>query len=61
MEAPFDITVLMVITVMAGIGSQVLGKYLKVPGIVFLLLFGVLLGKPFGYVVHFLLTFIYQF
>ncbi|MGK7900646.1 MAG: cation:proton antiporter [Hormoscilla sp.] len=52
MEAPFDITVLMVITVMAGIGAQVLGKYLKVPGIVFLLLFGVLLGPDGLSLVH---------
>ncbi|MBC6476918.1 MAG: cation:proton antiporter [Hormoscilla sp. GM7CHS1pb] len=52
MEAPFDITVLMVITVMAGIGAQVLGKYLKVPGIVFLLLFGILLGPDGLSLVH---------
>ncbi len=52
MEAPFDITVLMVITVMAGIAAQVLGKYLKVPGIVFLLLFGVLLGPDGLSLVH---------
>ena len=52
MEAPFDITVLMVITVMAGIGAQVLGKYLKVPGIVFLLLFGILLGPDGLSLIH---------
>ncbi|NEO49252.1 MAG: hypothetical protein F6K55_36230 [Moorea sp. SIO4A3] len=44
MEAPFDITALMVLTVMAGISAQVLGKYLKVPSIVFLLLLGILVG-----------------
>ncbi len=48
MEMPFNITLLMVITVMAGITAQVLGDYLKVPSIVFLLLFGILLG-PDGF------------
>jgi NhaP-type Na+/H+ or K+/H+ antiporter len=48
MEMPFDITLLMVITIMAGITAQVLGDYLKVPSIVFLLLFGILLG-PDGF------------
>jgi NhaP-type Na+/H+ or K+/H+ antiporter len=40
----FDITLLIVITVLAGIGAQVLADYLKVPSIVFLLSFGILLG-----------------
>lgn len=44
METPFNITLLMVMTVIAGITAQVLGDYLKVPSIVFLLLFGILLG-----------------
>ena len=44
MEMPFQITVLIVVTVIAGISAQVLGKYLKIPSIVFLLLFGILLG-----------------
>ncbi|WP_254564179.1 sodium:proton antiporter [Oscillatoria sp. HE19RPO] len=48
MEMPFDITLLIVLTVIAGIGSQVLADYLKIPGIVFLLLFGILLG-PDGF------------
>ncbi len=48
MEMPFNITLLMVITVMAGITAQVLSDYLKVPSIVFLLLFGILLG-PDGF------------
>lgn len=48
MEMPFNITLLMVITVMAGITAQVFGDYLKVPSIVFLLLFGILLG-PDGF------------
>lgn len=47
---PFDITLLMVVTIMAGITAQVLGDYLKVPSIVFLLLFGILLGPDcFGW------------
>ncbi|MBK4729354.1 cation:proton antiporter [Oxynema sp. CENA135] len=48
MEVPFDITLLMVLTVIAGIGAQVLADYFKIPGIVFLLLFGILLG-PDGF------------
>ncbi|WP_017718408.1 cation:proton antiporter [Kamptonema formosum] len=44
MEEPFNITLLMVLTVMAGIGAQVVADYLKVPSIVFLLLFGIALG-----------------
>jgi NhaP-type Na+/H+ or K+/H+ antiporter len=45
MEASFDITLQMVITVIAGISAQVLAAYLRVPSIVFLLLFGILLGS----------------
>ncbi|MBF2067898.1 MAG: cation:proton antiporter [Calothrix sp. C42_A2020_038] len=45
MEASFDITLQMVIAVIAGIGAQVLAAYLRVPSIVFLLLFGILLGS----------------
>lgn len=41
----FQITLLIVITVMAGISAQVLADYLKVPAIVFLLLFGILAGN----------------
>ncbi|MEB3831578.1 cation:proton antiporter [Phormidium sp. CCY1219] len=48
MDMPFDITLLMVLTVIAGISAQVLADYLKIPGIVFLLLFGILLG-PDGF------------
>ncbi|MGE5656778.1 MAG: cation:proton antiporter [Actinomycetota bacterium] len=44
MEIPFNITLLMVITVICGIGAQVVADYLKVPAIVFLLLFGILAG-----------------
>ena len=43
MEA-FDLTLQIVITVVAGITAQVIAEFLKVPSIVFLLLFGVLLG-----------------
>lgn len=45
MDEPFNITLLMVLTVIAGIGAQVVADYLKVPSIVFLLLFGILLGS----------------
>jgi NhaP-type Na+/H+ or K+/H+ antiporter/Trk K+ transport system NAD-binding subunit len=48
MEANLDITLLMVITVVAGIAAQVIADYLKVPSIVFLLLFGIVLG-PSGF------------
>lgn len=44
MDEPFNITLLMVLTVIAGIGAQVVADYLKVPSIVFLLLFGIVLG-----------------
>lgn len=44
MDASFEITVLIALTVAAGIGSQVLAEYFRVPGIVFLLLVGILLG-----------------
>ncbi len=44
MEQSFDFTVLIALALVAGIGAQVLATFLKVPGIVFLLLFGILLG-----------------
>lgn len=44
MQESFDLTLLIVTAVMAGIGAQVLADYFKVPSIVFLLLFGILLG-----------------
>jgi len=43
-DTPFDITLQIILTVIAGIGAQVLAEFLKAPGIFFLLLFGVLLG-----------------
>jgi NhaP-type Na+/H+ or K+/H+ antiporter len=44
MDAPLNITLQIILTVIAGISAQVLAEFLKVPGIVFLLLFGILLG-----------------
>ncbi len=44
MEGSFELTLQIVIAVGAGISAQVLAEYLKVPSIVFLLLFGILLG-----------------
>jgi NhaP-type Na+/H+ or K+/H+ antiporter len=43
-ELPLDLTLQIILTVIAGIGAQVLAEFLKAPGIVFLLLFGILLG-----------------
>jgi len=48
MESDLEITLLIIVTVAAGIAAQVLADLLKVPSIVFLLLFGVLLG-PSGF------------
>lgn len=48
MEGSFELTLQMVIAVFAGISAQVIAEYLKVPSIVFLLIFGVLLG-PDGF------------
>lgn len=44
MDTPLEITLLMVMTIVAGISAQVLADFLKVPSIVFLLLFGMTLG-----------------
>ncbi|MEB3343592.1 cation:proton antiporter [Okeania sp.] len=52
METPFNITLLIILTVVCGIGSQVVAAYLKVPAIVFLLLFGILVGKDGLGLVH---------
>ncbi|NES65091.1 MAG: sodium:proton antiporter [Okeania sp. SIO2D1] len=52
MEIPFEITLLIILTVISGIGAQVLAAYLKVPAIVFLLLFGILVGNDVLGVVH---------
>ncbi|MDP8965964.1 MAG: cation:proton antiporter [Cyanobacteriota bacterium] len=45
MEGSFEITLQMVLAVLAGISAQVVAEYLKVPSIVFLLMFGILLGR----------------
>ncbi|MCZ0899343.1 cation:proton antiporter, partial [Microcoleus sp. HI-ES] len=52
MEISFNITLLMVMTVICGISAQVLAAYLKVPAIVFLLLFGILAGPDCLGVLH---------
>lgn len=44
MEGSFELTLQMVMAVLAGISAQVIAEYLKVPSIVFLLMFGILLG-----------------
>lgn len=45
MESSFVLTLQIVIAVLAGIGGQVCGEFLRVPSIVFLLLFGIALGS----------------
>ncbi len=45
MEGSFELTLQMVMAVFAGISAQVVAEYLKVPSIVFLLIFGILLGR----------------
>ncbi|NEO86236.1 MAG: sodium:proton antiporter [Spirulina sp. SIO3F2] len=45
MEGSFVFTSQIVIAVLAGIGGQVLGEVLRIPSIVFLLLFGIFLGS----------------
>lgn len=45
MDSALEITLQMVIAVIAGISAQVVADYAKVPSIVFLLLFGILLGS----------------
>ncbi|PSF38735.1 sodium:proton antiporter [Aphanothece hegewaldii CCALA 016] len=52
MDGSFDLTLQIVITVLAGISAQVVAAYLKVPSIVFLLLFGIILGKDGLGVLH---------
>lgn len=44
MDAALEITLQIVVTIVAGISAQVLAEYLRVPSIVLLLLFGILLG-----------------
>ena len=52
MDTPFDITIQMVLVTLAGIGAQVIGDYFKIPSIVFLLLFGILLGSDGADLLH---------
>lgn len=52
MDGSFDLTIQIIITVLAGISAQVVAAYLKVPSIVFLLLFGIILGKDGLGVLH---------
>ncbi|MEM7756999.1 MAG: cation:proton antiporter [Cyanobacteria bacterium P01_A01_bin.40] len=52
MEESFQITILIVIAVLAGISAQVAAEYFKVPSIVFLLLLGILLGSDSLNVLH---------
>lgn len=52
MEGSFELTLQMVIAVLAGISAQVIAEYLKVPSIVFLLIFGILLGPDGFSVLH---------
>ncbi|MEO0455613.1 MAG: cation:proton antiporter [Cyanobacteria bacterium P01_A01_bin.114] len=44
MDNPFEITLQIVLAVLAGISAQVIAEYLKLPSIIFLLLLGVALG-----------------
>ena len=52
MEGSFALTLQIVIAVLAGISAQVFGEYLKIPSIVFLLLFGLLLGADGFDILH---------
>ncbi|WP_066381074.1 MULTISPECIES: sodium:proton antiporter [unclassified Anabaena] len=52
MEASFEVTLQMVITVVAGISAQVLAAYFRVPSIVLLLMLGILLGSDGLGVLH---------
>lgn len=52
MEASLEITLQIVIVVIAGVSAQVLAEYLKLPGIVLLLPFGILLGPEVSGLLH---------
>lgn len=52
MDAALEMMLQIVITVLAGIGAQVIAAYCNVPSIVFLLLFGMLLGSDGLGVLH---------
>jgi len=52
MDQSFALTLQIVITVVAGITAQVIAEYLKVPSIVFLLIFGIALGSDGWEILH---------
>ena len=52
MEGSFEITLQIIIAVLAGISAQVVAEYFKVPSIVFLLVFGILLGADSLNILH---------
>jgi NhaP-type Na+/H+ or K+/H+ antiporter len=52
MDSTLEITLQMVIAIVAGISAQVLADFLQVPSIVFLLLFGILLGSDAFNILH---------
>ncbi len=52
MDTSFEITLQIVLTVLAGISAQVLAEYLKVPSIIFLLIFGIGLGPDGLELIH---------
>jgi NhaP-type Na+/H+ or K+/H+ antiporter len=52
MEQSFNLTLQIIIAVLAGITGQVIAEWLKVPSIVFLLVFGILLGNDGLKILH---------
>ncbi|MEO0536072.1 MAG: cation:proton antiporter [Cyanobacteria bacterium P01_A01_bin.123] len=52
MDTPFEITLQIVLTVVSGISAQVIAERLKVPSIIFLLAFGILLGRDVLGILH---------
>ncbi|WP_026101910.1 cation:proton antiporter [Geminocystis herdmanii] len=52
MDGSFALTLQIIITVFAGISAQVLGEFLKIPSIVFLLIFGIALGRDGTAILH---------
>ena len=52
MEGSFEITLQIVIAVLAGISAQVVAEYFQVPSIVFLLIFGIVLGSDSLDILH---------
>ncbi|MBD2328314.1 sodium:proton antiporter [Alkalinema sp. FACHB-956] len=52
MSTPLQLTLQIIFTVLAGISAQVLAEFLKIPGIVLLLLFGIALGPSGLSIIH---------